>query len=109
MDSPSAFRRIIRLDLRRYILTTQQAKQTCFAENSVPDEETTMRKTILTLLASAAFAASTMQVAVASERHHIRKAGHTVASEPFRNANNSLPASAPSPWPYSGFSAPAGH
>jgi len=68
-----------------------------------------MRKTILAVLASTLFAASTMQVAVAAERHHLRKADRTVASEPFRNANNSVATPAPSSgWPYSGFSAPAG-
>ena len=67
-----------------------------------------MRKTVLTVLASTLFAASTMQVAVASERHHIRKAERPVAAEPFRNANNSMPAPAASYWPYSGYSAPAG-
>jgi len=67
-----------------------------------------MRKTLLTALASTLFAASTMQVAVASERHHVRKAERPVAAEPFRNANNSLPTPAASYWPYSGYSAPAG-
>jgi hypothetical protein len=67
-----------------------------------------MRNTVLTILASALFAASTMQVAFASERYHVRKADRALAAEPFRNANNSLPAPAASYWPYSGYSAPAG-
>ena len=67
-----------------------------------------MRKLVLTVLASVLFAASTMQVAFASERHHVRKTGRTVATEQLRNANNSLPAPAASYWPYSGYSAPAG-
>jgi hypothetical protein len=64
-----------------------------------------MRKTVLTVLASALFATSTMQVASASERHHGRKADRAVTAG---NANNSLPAPAASYWPYSGYSAPAG-
>jgi uncharacterized protein (DUF3084 family) len=67
-----------------------------------------MRKTVLTVLASALFATSTMQVASASERHHVRKADRAVTAGQFRNANNSLPAPAVSYWPYSGYSAPAG-
>ena len=67
-----------------------------------------MRKPVLTVLASALFAASTMQVAFASERHHARKADRSVAAEQLRNANNSLAAPAASYWPYSGYSAPAG-
>jgi uncharacterized membrane protein len=72
-------------------------------------EETTMRKTILTVLVSALFAASASQTALAAEHHHAHKAGRVVAGEPFRNANNSVAAPVPSGWPYSGYSAPAGH
>ena len=67
-----------------------------------------MRKPVLTVFASALFAASTMQVALASERHHVRKADRAVTAEQVRNANNSLAAPAASYWPYSGYSAPAG-
>jgi hypothetical protein len=67
-----------------------------------------MRKPILTVLASALFAASTMQVAFASERHHVRKGDRALVAEQLRNANNSLPTPAASYWPYSGYSAPAG-
>jgi hypothetical protein len=69
--------------------------------------KTTMRKTILIVLAAALMAASATQIAAAGERHHLRKTDRSAAAEPFRNANNSM--SAPSAWPYSGFSAPAGH
>jgi hypothetical protein len=67
-----------------------------------------MGKTILIVLASALMAASAAQIAAAGERHHIRKTDRSAAAEPFRNANNSLPAPAASYWPYSGYSAPAG-
>jgi hypothetical protein len=67
-----------------------------------------MRKTVLAALASALFTAWTMQVAFASERHHVRKGDRAVAAEQLRNANNSLPTPAASYWPYSGYSAPAG-
>ena len=68
-----------------------------------------MRKIILSTLASTLIAASTMQTAVAAERHHVRHADRAVASEAFRNANNAAPSPATTFWPYSGFSAPAGH
>jgi hypothetical protein len=68
-----------------------------------------MRKTLLTVLTAALMAASASQIASATERHHAHKAGRVVASEPFRNANNSVAAPAPSGWAYGGFSAPAGH
>ena len=45
-----------------------------------------MRKTILTVLAASLMAASTVQMAAAAERHHVRKAAPV--SEQFRNANN---------------------
>ena len=109
MDGPSAIVRIIRSLVRRYILGTQATKRTRFVENSVQHEETTMRKTILTVLASALIAASTSPIALAAERHHANKANRVVAGEQFRNANNSVAARAPSGWTYSGFSAPAGH
>ena len=65
-----------------------------------------MRKTILTVLSAALFAASASQNAAASERHHARKTVTT--SEQFRNANNSVAAPVQSGWTYSGYSAPAG-
>jgi hypothetical protein len=45
--------------------------------------EITMRKTILTVLGASLIAASTMQVAAAAERHHVRKA----VSAQFRDSN----------------------
>jgi hypothetical protein len=68
-----------------------------------------MRKTLLTVLTAALIAASTSQIASATERHHGHKAGRVVAGEPFRNANNSVAAPAQSGWAYGGYSAPAGH
>jgi hypothetical protein len=71
-----------------------------------------MRKIILTSLAAALMAASTAPMAVAAERHHVRKMDRAPVSDQFRNANNALvqPAQLGS---YSGFdghalSAPAG-
>jgi hypothetical protein len=71
-----------------------------------------MRKTILTLLAASLLAASSVQLASASERHHARKA--TPASQHFRNANNAVAWPAQPNWvsDYSEghvISAPAGH
>jgi hypothetical protein len=68
-----------------------------------------MRKTILSVLVSALIAASGSQTAAAAGRHHGSKANRVVASEPFRNANNSIATPAQSGWTYSGYSAPAGH
>jgi hypothetical protein len=68
----------------------------------------TMRKTILTILSAALFAASASQNVAAAERHHARKSEPVKASEPFRNANNALAAPVQSGWPYGGYSAPAG-
>jgi hypothetical protein len=67
-----------------------------------------MRKAILTVLGAALIAAST-QIAAGAERRHIPKVARAPVNEPFRNANNSVAAPAPSGWPYGGFSAPAGH
>ncbi len=71
-----------------------------------------MRKTILTLLSAALFAASASHNAAAADRHHPRKTQRVTTSEPFRNANNSVaaPLTAPvqSGWTYGGYSAPAG-
>jgi hypothetical protein len=68
-----------------------------------------MRKTLLTVLTAALIAASTSQIASATERHHAHKAGRVVAGEPLRNANNSVAAPVQSGWAYGGYSAPAGH
>jgi hypothetical protein len=55
-----------------------------------------MRKTILTILAASLLAASSAQLAAAAEHHHDRK--QAPASEPFRNANNAVPAAAQPSW-----------
>jgi Ni/Co efflux regulator RcnB len=49
-----------------------------------------MKKTVLTLVASALIAASTVQIAAAAEQHKGRRAERAPApvSEQFRNANN---------------------
>jgi hypothetical protein len=74
-----------------------------------------MRRTILTILASALLAASAVQVAAAAE-HKGRKANRAPApvSEPFRNSNASAwpsPTAEPdwSRYQRGGLSAPAGH
>jgi hypothetical protein len=77
-------------------------------------EEIKMRKTILTVFASALIAATSVQIAAAAERHHPRKVDRTTASERFNNANNSiaLPAESSGYSAYytgGGMSAPAGH
>ena len=66
-----------------------------------------MRKTILTVLSAALFAASASHNAAASERHHARKTERVTTSKQFRNANN-LAAPVQSGWTYGGYSAPAG-
>jgi uncharacterized membrane-anchored protein len=68
----------------------------------------TMRRTILTVLSAALFAASASHNAAASDRHHARKTEQAKVSEQFRNANNSVAAPVQSGWPYGGYSAPAG-
>jgi hypothetical protein len=73
-----------------------------------------MRKTILTILATALLTATTVQFAAAAERHQGRKAVRltTPASDPFRNSNAAWPAQQVQPdWSRytGGYSAPAGH
>jgi hypothetical protein len=67
-----------------------------------------MRKIIVTALAAVLMAASTAQMAAASEPHHVRKVERTITSEPFRNANNAIAVPAQPGWYYGGYSAPAG-
>ncbi len=71
-----------------------------------------MRKIILTVLATSLVAASTATMAVASERHHVRKVDRAPVSQQFRNANNAVAFPAqPNPYEgyaYHGYSAPAG-
>jgi hypothetical protein len=68
----------------------------------------TMRKTILTVLSTALFAASASHNAAAADRHHAHKTEPATTSEQFRNANNSAAAPVQSGWTYGGYSAPAG-
>jgi hypothetical protein len=58
--------------------------------NSVQQREPTMKKAILTAVSAALVVASTMQIASAAERHHVRHAGRATVSEQFRNANNAV-------------------
>jgi hypothetical protein len=71
-----------------------------------------MKKIILTTVAAALIVASTAPMAMASERHHVRKVDRAAVSQQFRNAHNAVafPAqtdTAPS-YAYGGYSAPAG-
>ena len=68
-----------------------------------------MRKIIVTAFGAALVAASTAQMAAASEPHHVRKIERAITSEPFRNANNAVASPAQPGWYYGGYSAPAGH
>src|SRR5437868_2191018 len=78
-----------------------------------------MRKTILTILGSAALAASFVQVAAASERHHVRKAERAPVTQTYRNTNAWVDPYAQPNWGYAqsnwsryeggAISAPAGH
>jgi hypothetical protein len=72
-----------------------------------------MRKIILTIIGSALFAASTVQIAAAAEHHRGRKAdrAQAPASEQVRNANATYAPSIEPDWSYyqnRGYSAPAG-
>jgi hypothetical protein len=67
-----------------------------------------MQKTILTVLAATLIAASTAQIAAASEHHRTHKVTHARVTEQFRNANNAIAQPAQPYWPYSGWSVPAG-
>ena len=71
-----------------------------------------MRKTILTILGSAALAASFGQVAAAAERHHVRKADRAPVSQTVINSNAWVDTYPQPNWSrYEGgaISAPAGH
>jgi hypothetical protein len=54
---------------------------------AVQKEETTMRKTILTMIAASLIAASSVPAATASERHPTGKADRAATNERFRNSN----------------------
>ena len=75
-----------------------------------------MRKTILTILGSALIAASAIQAAAATERHHVRKANRAPvqATQSYRDSNASIwtaPQAQPDYERYQNgaMSAPAGH
>jgi hypothetical protein len=71
-----------------------------------------MRKTILTILGTAALAASFVQVAAAAERHHVRKTDRAVVSQTFRDSNAWVDTYAQPNWSRyenGAMSAPAGH
>ena len=68
-----------------------------------------MRKTILTILGSAALAASFVQVAAATERHHARKTDHAVVDQTLRAWSNSYAQPNWSRYEGGAISAPAGH
>jgi hypothetical protein len=68
-----------------------------------------MSKIVLSVVGATLIALSSAQGVQAAEHHRAGKA-RTVTSEQFRNARNAVAAPASQPaWPYSGFSAPAGH
>jgi hypothetical protein len=67
-----------------------------------------MQKTILTALAATLIAASSAQIASASEHHRAHKVTHAAVAEQIRNANNAIAQPVQPSWPYSGYSAPAG-
>ena len=66
-----------------------------------------MQKTILTVLAATLIAASTAQIAAASEHHRGHKVIHAPAADRFRNANNAIAQPAQPYWPYRGYGLPA--
>jgi hypothetical protein len=73
-----------------------------------------MHKTILTILGSAALAASFVQVAAAAERHHARRAYHAPVTQTLRDSNawvDTYTYAQPDRSRYAGgaISAPAGH
>ena len=53
-----------------------------------------MQKTILTILGVGLIGASTMQIATATERHHVRKAERVPITQQLRNANDAVA------WPF---------
>jgi len=72
-----------------------------------------MRKTILTILGVTLVSANTLQIAVATEHHHVRHlrtVNRAVITQQFRNAHDSMasPSVAPEYYEGHGLSAPAG-
>jgi hypothetical protein len=78
-------------------------------------KETTMRKTVLTILAASLIVGSTIQIAGAAERHAHKLDRARVHAEQFRNANDSLASPSVEQQDLSDYSeghvisAPAGH
>ncbi|MBW7968774.1 hypothetical protein [Bradyrhizobium sp. BR 10289] len=66
-----------------------------------------MRKIVLSTVTLALIAVSASQ-ALAAQRHRARKPA-VATSEQFRNARNAVAQPSQPAWPYSGWSAPAGH
>jgi hypothetical protein len=72
-----------------------------------------MRKAILTVLGATLVSASSLQIAGATEHHHVRhthKVDRAAISQQFRRANDSVisPSAAPQYYEGHGLSAPAG-
>jgi len=94
----------LRVPERRYLINGSHLK------------ETTMRKTILTILAVSPIVGSTLQLAAAAERHtHKSGRAQALASQQLRNANDSLASPSAEQQNWSDYSeghvisAPAGH
>src|SRR5882724_9120438 len=71
---------------------TRRTKRDCFATNGSKKRETTMRKILMVALGVSLIAASSVQVAAATERHRARKVVRAPTSEQwrqFRGARNS--------------------
>jgi hypothetical protein len=94
----------LRVPERRYLINGDHLK------------ETTMRKTVLTILAASLFVGSTLQIAGAAERYtHKSDRARVHTTEQFRNANDSLASPSVEQQDLSDYSeghvisAPAGH
>jgi hypothetical protein len=79
------FSSIVKSSNDRYLGLTGKHKPRLSAKNR--KWEITMRKTILTVVSASVIATLTAQAAAASEHHHVRTKGGTVASEQWRNSN----------------------
>jgi ribosomal protein S7 len=90
-----SFVRLSKPPSRQQILAMQDAGTSA----SQRKEEPAVQKTILTALAATLIAASTAQIASASEHRRAHKVTHAPVAEQFRNANNAI---AQPYWPYSG-------
>lgn len=73
-----------------------------------------MRKTILTIVGSALIVATSVQFAAAAQRHHDKATTRAVISQQHSRHSDAYaawpaPQVRPDSYPYSGWSAPAGH